>query len=233
MSTVPLGINTSGYEPRSPSETEEFRVGYLARIAPEKGLHLLADAFRLFRSRVAGERVRLEVAGYLAPNHRSYLADVTRSLERAGLADDFAYRGVLDRPGKIAFLRGLDVLSVPATYDEPKGLFLLESMASGVPVVQPRRGAFVEIVNRTGGGLLVDPDDPESLAEGLLRVVARPRAERTARTPRARGRPRPLHDSTLGGSPARCVCGALRAAGRPAHGQAGNATVLKSAISSR
>jgi glycosyltransferase involved in cell wall biosynthesis len=34
-------------------------------------------------------------------------------------------------------------------------------------VVQPRRGAFTEIVERTGGGLLVEPDDPETLAEGL------------------------------------------------------------------
>jgi glycosyltransferase involved in cell wall biosynthesis len=46
-------------------------------------------------------------------------------------------------------------------------MFLLEAMAAGVPVVQPRRGAFVEIVERTGGGLLVNPDDPTSLAEGL------------------------------------------------------------------
>ena len=58
---------------------------------------------------------------------------------------------------------------MPATYDEPKGVFLLEAMASGVPVVQPRRGAFVEIVEKTGGGLLVDPD-PDSLADGLYRL---------------------------------------------------------------
>ena len=167
ISTAPLGINTTGYQPRDPSENEEFRVGYLARIAPEKGLHVLAEAFRVFRSQVGNARVRLDVAGYLAPNHRSYLADVRKSLEQAGIGGDFAYRGALDREGKIAFLRGLDVLSVPATYDEPKGLFLLEALASGVPVVQPRRGAFVEIVNRTAGGLLVDADDPESLAGGL------------------------------------------------------------------
>ena len=59
------------------------------------------------------------------------------------------------------------MLSVPATYDEPKGMFLLEAMASGVPVVQPRRGAFTEVVERTGGGVLVEPDDPQSLADGL------------------------------------------------------------------
>jgi len=76
----------------------------------------------------------------------------------------------VDRAGKLAFLQSLDVLSVPATYDEPKGVFLLEAMASGVPVVQPRRGAFTEIVERTGGGLLVAPDDPAALADGLHAV---------------------------------------------------------------
>ncbi len=48
-----------------------------------------------------------------------------------------------------------------------KECFLLEAMACGVPVVQPRRGAFTEIVERTGGGLLVQPDDAESLADGI------------------------------------------------------------------
>ena len=77
-----------------------------------------------------------------------------RKLEKAGLAEEFVYHGVLDREGKIAFLQSLDVLSVPATYDEPKGMFLLEAMANGVPVVQPRRGAFVDVEYRrriTGG----------------------------------------------------------------------------------
>jgi glycosyltransferase involved in cell wall biosynthesis len=166
VSVVPLGINTAGFERRTASDGV-FRVGYFARVAPEKGLHVLAEAFQHLRQRTGGARIRLEAAGYLAPGHKAYLADVERSLERAGLAGDFAYRGAVDRDGKRAFLRDLDVLSVPATYDEPKGIFLLEAMASGVPVVQPRRGGFTEIVERTGGGLLVEPDDVESLTEGL------------------------------------------------------------------
>src|SRR4030095_6523159 len=67
-----------------------------------------------------------------------------------------------------------DVLSVPATYDEPKGMFLLEAMACGVPVVQPRRGGFTEIIDRTSGGVLVTPDDSNSLAEGLLQIQRNP-----------------------------------------------------------
>jgi glycosyltransferase involved in cell wall biosynthesis len=51
-------------------------------------------------------------------------------------------------------------------------------MACGVPLVQPRRGSFTEIVEKTGGGLLVQPDDPQSLAEGILRIAREPNLAR-------------------------------------------------------
>ena len=186
---VPLGIKLEGYQPRpqsTPQSTvasrvgdraEPFTVGFFARVAPEKGLHVLADAYRRLReggdlkSDSAG--ARLEVAGYLAPEHKRYLSDIEHKMKDCGLASEFHYRGVLDREEKIAFLQKLDVLSVPATYDEPKGMFLLEAMACGVPVVQPKRGAFPEIIEKTGGGLLVE-DDPQSLAEGILRIYRDP-----------------------------------------------------------
>ncbi len=172
LSVVPLGVNTDGHHRRA-SSTRPFTVGYFARVAPEKGLHLLADAYVRLRAR-ADQPMRLLAAGYLAAEHRPFLADVRRTLERANLAHEFAYQGVVDRAGKLAFFDELDVLSVPAVYDEPKGLFLLESMASGVPAVQPRRGAFTEVVERTGGGLLVAPDDAGALADGLLELLNDP-----------------------------------------------------------
>jgi glycosyltransferase involved in cell wall biosynthesis len=171
MSVVPLGIKMTGFERRTPAETgDQYRVGYFARVAPEKGLHVLADAYVRFRRRTGNARIVLQVAGYLAPNHREYLAKAQEVLTKAGLGSELSYHGTLDRAGKQAFLRGLDVLSVPATYDEPKGMFLLEAMASGVPVVQPERGSFTEMVEKTGGGLLVAPDDPDAIADGLHRL---------------------------------------------------------------
>ena len=180
IAVVPLGINMQGYEqrPARAGKGGVFRVGYFARLAPEKGLHFLAEAYILFRQKVGSDpttdpataRIAFDAAGYLGRAEVPYLENVKRRLEAAGLADEFTYHGAVDRDGKLAFLRTLDVLSVPATYDEPKGVFLLEAMASGVPVVQPRRGAFTEIVEKTGGGVLVAPDDPAALADGLYEL---------------------------------------------------------------
>lgn len=168
---VPLGINPSGFEMREQKRSGPFTVGFLARVAPEKGLHVLAEAYRILRKSGELPEARFEAAGYMAADCKPYLEEIQKHLKDAGLEGEFHYRGVLDRADKVAFLRKLDVMSVPATYDEPKGVSLLEAMACGVPLVQPSRGAFTEIVENTGGGVLVKPDDPESLAEGILKVV--------------------------------------------------------------
>jgi glycosyltransferase involved in cell wall biosynthesis len=174
MHVVPLGINFDGYERSARSGDDEFVVGYFARVAPEKGLHVLCEAYRLIRQRAPERKMRMEIAGYLAPEHRDYLSRIERQLADSGLSGEVSYWGVLDRAAKISFLQGVDVLSVPATYDEPKGLSLLEAMAAGVPIVQPRRGSFPEIVESTRGGLLVDSSDADSLAGGLLALIESP-----------------------------------------------------------
>jgi glycosyltransferase involved in cell wall biosynthesis len=132
---------------------------------------VLAEAYRILRQSGELPEGRLEAAGYMATDCKPYLEEIQKHLKDAGLEQEFHYRGVLDRAEKIDFLRKLDVMSLPATYDEPKGVSLLEAMACGVPLVQPRRGAFTEIVESTGGGLLVQPDDPQSLAEGILKIA--------------------------------------------------------------
>ena len=167
LHVVPLGINLEGYQPGPRPRPSGFRIGYLARVAPEKGLHVLAESYLRLRRETELSGAVLEAAGYLAPEHRGYLRGIERRMEDAGLSHEFRYRGALNREQKLEFLRNLDLLSVPCTYDEPKGLFLLEAMASGVAVVEPRRGAFPEILEKTRGGLLVEPDDPASLSRGI------------------------------------------------------------------
>jgi glycosyltransferase involved in cell wall biosynthesis len=173
--TVPIGIHLEGHDPSPHIGKEPFTLGYLARIAPEKGLHLLADAYRILRKEKGLPASRLRAAGYLAPEHKPYLAGVQEKLRKAGLQDEFLYVGEVTRKAKIAFLREVDVLSVPSPYAEPKGLYLLEAMANAVPWVEPRHGAFVEMELRTQGGLLFEPNSAEDLAARIMVLVDDPR----------------------------------------------------------
>jgi glycosyltransferase involved in cell wall biosynthesis len=174
MYFVPLGINMQGFSPRPAPRGDVFTIGYLARIAPEKGLHVLCEAYRVLRRAPGVGRSRLIAAGYLPPEHQPYLTEIRTKLRAWGLAQDFEYRGEVDRVQKSRFLQSLDVFSVPTTYEEPKGMFLLEALAAGIPVVQPRKGAFPEIINNTGGGLLVEAGNPAALAAGLLELWRNP-----------------------------------------------------------
>jgi glycosyltransferase involved in cell wall biosynthesis len=171
MAVVPLGINLEGFAQRVEKESRPVTIGYFARVAPEKGLHNLVDAYRRLRKRETLPPTRLEVAGYLGREHRTYLARLERELAHDGLADEYRYHGTLDRVGKIEFLRSLDVFSVPTDYVESKGISLLEAMACGVPAVEPRHGTFTEVLEATGGGRLVRPGDNRELAEALADLV--------------------------------------------------------------
>ena len=172
---VPLGINLSEYHAKPPTPLQSrFRVGYFARIAPEKGLHVLAEAYRLLRQREDFPPARLEAAGYLAPEHKPYLEKIEREMREAGLADEFHYHGALEREAKLNFFQNVDVISVPTTYAEAKGLSVLEAMASGVPVVQPRHGSFTEMIERTNGGLLFEPQNAAALADAIYSLWKNP-----------------------------------------------------------
>jgi glycosyltransferase involved in cell wall biosynthesis len=181
VASVPIGIRYHGLEPPAsvPGEGERpFTIGYLARIAPEKGLHLLASAYIRLRRELGLPPSRLEAAGYLAPEHRTYLEGVTKALAAVGLEGEFRCHGTVERSRKIEFLKGLDVLSVPSPYAEPKGFYLLEALACGVPVVEPRHGAFPEILEKTGGGLLFEPGNVAALADRLLELHRDPARRR-------------------------------------------------------
>ncbi|MFO0900042.1 MAG: glycosyltransferase family 4 protein [Pirellulales bacterium] len=168
MHLVPMGLKlddaalaTEAAAPRAPT------VGYFARICPAKGFHVLVDAFLRLRALPGMEHARLHAAGWLGEGDRAYYEQQLAKLATAGATGQFHYAGVVDRQEKFHFLRGLDVFSVPTTYREPKGIYVLEALAAGVPVVQPEHGSFPELLETTGGGQLVPPEDPARLADTL------------------------------------------------------------------
>ena len=142
-------------------------IGYLARMCRDKGLPTLVAAFLELKHRDRVPGLRLRVAGARLAEDRELVDGLAAQLDERGLSGAVDFLPNVERADKLAFLRTLSVLSVPATYGESFGLYLLEAMATGVPVVQPRHGAFPELLEATGGGVLCAPDDPISLADEL------------------------------------------------------------------
>jgi glycosyltransferase involved in cell wall biosynthesis len=169
---VPLGIDLAGHD-GVPAERngEPFTVGYFARICPEKGLHQLVEGFRLLHQR--HPHTRLRAAGYLGARDRDYFEKVREQTRELGTAFEHA-GSPPTHDEKVRFLKSLDVLSVPTVYREPKGIYVLEALANGIPVVQPRHGAFPEMLESTGGGLLFEPGDPGDLARALEELLKDP-----------------------------------------------------------
>ena len=166
------GINLAGHGGTRAVRTDgPLTIGYFARICPEKGFHNLVDAFVRLRQLPGAPAARLRASGWLGENARPFFNEQVAELEVAGLAKDFEYVNSPTHADKVRFLQSIDVLSVPTTYREPKGLYVLEAWANGLPVVQPRHGTFPELIESSGGGLLVEPGDPIALAEGLRRVL--------------------------------------------------------------
>lgn len=166
---TPLSIDLRPFQDLAPQSSRqdrnEFRLGYMARVAPEKGLHHLVESFIRLAGQPSHQDLSLHVAGWLGENNRSYFEGLEKRIASAGLSDRFVYHGSPDLVEKVNLLRTFDLMSVPTDYHDPKGLFALESLAAGVPVILPEHGAFPELIASTQGGLLVRPSDAAHLCE--------------------------------------------------------------------
>lgn len=151
-------------------------IGFLARMCRDKGIDQLFEAYLWVRERLP--EVRLVAAGVVLNEDRALLDQLQARVRALGLEDQVELRGRISRDDKLRMLAEIDVFSVPALYGESFGLYLLEAWAAGVPVVQPRHGAFPELVEATGGGLLCDGAGPEALGQALLELLADPERAR-------------------------------------------------------
>ena len=167
------GILLDGYAPAA-APPDPPVLGFLARMCYNKGLETLVEAFILLKQRNRIPGLKLHAAGSETDADRVFVAGLKQRLAAKGLAGETEFSPNLDRDEKIRFLQSLSVLSVPATYGEAFGLYVIEAMAAGVPVVQPNHAAFPELLEATGGGLLCEPNDPQSLAVKVEELLLDP-----------------------------------------------------------
>ncbi len=173
ISVLPNGINLDGYAP-VPVKQGPPVIGYLARMSREKGLEIMVDAFIHLRRELAHPDARLHLAGSASAENQPLIAALGQRLAAAGLADQVSWSTNISREEKTALLGSLSLFSVPAIYPEAFGLYVVEALASGVPVVQPDAASFPGILSNSGAGVLVQPGDPVALARAWNDLLRQP-----------------------------------------------------------
>ena len=173
LSSVHIGVDPGDYTFRSAKEKDR-KIGYVSRMCHENGLDILVDAFIRLKGDEGYEDVELVLTGGSTGDDRKYLSDIRKKLRDHNLLDQVEFHEEFEEEGLREFLDKVAVVSVPVRNGEAFGIYLLECMVSGVPVVQPNLGAFPEIVELSGGGVIYEPDTSEALAESLKKLLSDP-----------------------------------------------------------
>lgn len=161
---VRMGVELDVYKPYE-SGPAVPTIGFLSRMCPERGLDTLVDAFILLKKNAGLRSAKLRVSGGRSVADEPFIRRQQNKLQSAGILGDVEFLHAFERDAKLEFLKTLSVLSVPEPRPVAYGLYVLEALAMGVPVVEPAIGCFPETIAATGGGVLYEPNTAERLAQ--------------------------------------------------------------------
>jgi len=167
---IPIGIEPEKYSYHEPV-FQAPAIGYLSRVCEENGFGILVDAFIRLKSDTRFSKLKLIATGGFTNDDRKFIRKQVSKLKAMGVEEDLEIVHDFTPATRSAFFSKLTVLSVPVLKGEAFGLYQLEALASGIPLVQPALGAFPEIINSTGGGKTYQPNSPESLAVALAELL--------------------------------------------------------------
>jgi glycosyltransferase involved in cell wall biosynthesis len=145
-------------------------LGYFCRINFQNGFDKLVDAFIDLRSGNKLPGLTLHISGGFTGDDKPFIAEQIRKIKAAGLKSFVRIYSEFQGNSKQEFFSNIDIMSVPVRKYDGYGLYILEANAAGVPVVQPATGAFPEIVEKTGGGIIYSPDNVSELSQSILKL---------------------------------------------------------------
>ena len=173
LEVVRMGISLDGYIPKE-THSHVPTIGYLSRSCSERGLDTLVDAFIILKKNDKLKNAKLRISGGITKADIQFIDSLKQRLTKEGFIDDVDFLSDFSKKTKYEFLNSLSVMCVPEKSPVAYGLYVLEALASGVPVVEPAIGVFPELIELTGGGVLYNENNAESLAKALEPLLLDP-----------------------------------------------------------
>jgi glycosyltransferase involved in cell wall biosynthesis len=173
IEVIHIGVNPEDYDYVN-SADKPRNIGYISRTCHENGLDILVDAFILLKKQKEYRDVKLIVTGGHTGDDTTYLKEIRELLKKNSLIDSVDFHKDFEGAGRKEFFNKTAMVSVPVRNGEAFGIYIAESLASGVPVVQPALGAFPEILMKTGGGIIYHENTPEALMSALKQLLDKP-----------------------------------------------------------
>jgi glycosyltransferase involved in cell wall biosynthesis len=171
--TIHIGVDPSTYKVFAPS-LDPPTIGFLSRLCQDNGLGILVEAFIELKGRKEFANARLRLTGGMTSDDKRFVNTQLKKLRNKNMLNDVEILHDFRPDTLLSFFNGLSVLSVPVLAGEAFGLYQMESLSSGIPVIQPALGAFPEIVNSSGGGVIYSPNDGKTLANTFAEVLGNP-----------------------------------------------------------
>ncbi len=173
ITSIHIGIDPADYQYRN-SGDKGRSVGFISRMCHENGMDILVDAFILLKKQTGYDDVKLILTGGYTGDDKVFLKQVRKKLKKNKLLTSVDYHHNFEGEGRQEFFAKTSMISVPVRNGEAFGIYIAESMASGIPVIQPNLGAFPEVVGLSGGGIIYDKNTPEALAASLKKLLDNP-----------------------------------------------------------
>jgi len=170
LHSLHIGVDPDDYD-YSPDKANPLNIGYISRMCHENGVDIAVDAFALLKKMDGFADTKLYLTGGQTGDDKEILKQINKTIKQEKLTDSVIFQADFEKEGRTQFFNSVSFISVPVRNGEAFGLYLLESMASGVPVVQPALGAFPEIIQLSGGGITYEPNTPEVLAETWAKLL--------------------------------------------------------------
>lgn len=171
LKSVHIGVDPADYQFKPVSEKGRS-IAYVSRMCHGNGMDILVDAFLMLKQKEGFDDVTLVLTGGSTGDDKKFLHDTKKLIRESGFGDQVEFHEDFEEEGLREFLDKVSVVSVPVRNGEAFGIYLLECMVSGVPVVQPALGAFPEIINLSGGGVIYEPNTPETLSSELEKLLS-------------------------------------------------------------